>query len=162
MTRKNDVNKFLAPRYKALELAEAALANPEALAILQEYFEAKAQHNATLPAVQAKSEQNGKKGFFAKNIRSTCEAFGSQEFTVKDVISAYESRGYIFNAADKIIAANTVLRRFVQKKILLLIYKGGGQQPSRYKYNHIQRFPREKGNGATDEKNTVGSELRLH
>ena len=140
----SDIRKFMARRYKALELAENALANSEAREILREYFQTyPARESSDVGMVQAKSEaKENSKGSFTKVISDICESYGSNEFTPKDLIAEYEKRGNKFTAKDKVIAVNSVPRRIIGKKVRL-VHKGSGQQPSRYVCIHRFPFPRE-------------------
>jgi hypothetical protein len=109
---------------------------------------AAAQNNKAVTAIphSAPSPKARKKGAFISKIEEACKTFSGpgEHFTVRNVIVQYEQLGYVFGASDKLVAANSALKRLVKKGKIELVEKGSGHTPSTYKLP--QRFPRLVGN----------------
>jgi len=61
------------------------------------------------------------------------KSFGSNTFTVTDMIQAMEANGFVFQAKDKSIAANGAIKRLVAKGRILRVEEGSAGKPAKYR-----------------------------
>jgi len=96
------------------------VADPQMAALLNQVLASK---NGAPAATEGKANR---KGSFIAKIEEICRAFGSQTFTIQNVIEAYLAKGYTFKAQNQSVATYTAMKRLVKAKRLELDHKGGG------------------------------------
>jgi hypothetical protein len=133
--------KDIDEQIQRLQELRRIVADP-AMASLLDQLMASKNGRSNLPHADKQGERKAKKkGTFVSKIDETCKSFGSERFTIGDVIRKFENAGNTFNAKDKSVAVYSAMKRLEGRGMLKVVVKGAGAKPSLYEY--IQRFPRE-------------------
>jgi DNA-binding transcriptional ArsR family regulator len=109
------------------------LSDAEKLAMLLELVKAspKNGHVVGTSVPRPKAAKPSKKGTFIERVEEIANTLEGQ-FTITDVIAAYEEAGYVFAAQDKNVAVYTALKRLVRRGKFNITKKGIGSKPSYY------------------------------
>jgi len=124
----NDIRE----RIRKLQELEKVMSDPAMAILLNEVLAAKNANNTAIPANTQHEYKANKKGTLVEGIERICMSFPlERQFTIKDVVEAYEQAGNIFIAKDKAIAAYGAMQRLVARGTLSE-HKGVGKKPTIY------------------------------
>lgn len=119
---------------RKLQELRKVVADPQMASLLNQLLASKNGHSALPIMANAQGKHKAKKkGTFIEKIAETCRAFGTGEFKISDVITAFEARGFVFAAKDKSVATYSAMRRLQDRKLITVVTRGIGAKPSTYR-----------------------------
>jgi hypothetical protein len=114
-------------KIRRLQELRRIVSDPSMASLLNDLIASK---NGGCPAAIPQSEYKAKEGSLLAKIEETCRSFGSEPFTIRQIVQRFESQGNVFEAKDKAVSAFSAVKSLVKKGIVKQIKQGYGSQPS--------------------------------
>src|SRR5271154_686988 len=138
---KIDVKKVIRDRIRTLKQFERFMDDPATAPIIEQMLGSGGIDGIPTIKTPHLPFENTQRGELTASVKNACLANEpGVEFISKNIIDRLIHQGFKFQAKDKAVAVNAVLKRLVERGVIEQIQEAAGKRPAKYRVP--KRFPR--------------------